>query len=145
MKHVRFLGWLSLLVAAALRLQAAEEKAAGSVEGDWVPVKAELGGQPMPEGLLKTISLKLANGIYEVMVANQPDKGTYELDAKSAPKGMVIRGTEGPNKGKVFPAIYEMGNGTLRICYDLSGAKQPKEFKTVSGTKLYLVTYQRKK
>jgi uncharacterized protein (TIGR03067 family) len=58
---------------------------------------------------------------------------------------MIITGTEGPNHGKTFPAIYELKGGTLRICYDLSGAKRPTEFKTSAGTQLYLVTYNRKK
>jgi uncharacterized protein (TIGR03067 family) len=58
---------------------------------------------------------------------------------------MTITGTGGPNVGKTFPAIYEIKGDTLRICYDLSGAQRPTEFKSVAGTKLYLVTYTRKK
>ena len=58
---------------------------------------------------------------------------------------MTITGTEGPNQGKTFPAIYELKGDTLRICYDLSGAKRPTEFKSIAGTRLYLVTYNRKK
>ena len=72
-----------------------------------------------------------------------PDRGTYTLDSDAKPKGMTITGTEGPNRGKTFPAIYELNGDTLRICYDLSGAKRPTEFKTSAGTKLYLVTYNR--
>jgi len=56
---------------------------------------------------------------------------------------MTITDTAGPNQGKTFPAIYELKGDTLRICYDLSGAKRPTEFKTVAGTQLYLVTYTR--
>ena len=41
--------------------------------------------------------------------------------------------------------ILRMLGNTFRICYDLSGAKRPTEFKTTAGTKLYLVTYNRKK
>jgi uncharacterized protein (TIGR03067 family) len=110
-----------------------------------VPVKADLGGQPMTDAVLKTISLKLDSGKYDVAVAGEPDKGTYTLDATSQPKGMTITGTEGPNQDRTFPAIYELNGDTLRICYDLSGAKRPAEFKSVTGTKLYLVTYNRKK
>ena len=69
-------------------------------------------------------------------VGNEPDRGTYTLDATSKPKGMTITGTEGPNNGKTFPAIYELEGDTLRICYDLSGAKRPTKFATVAGTKL---------
>ena len=74
----------------------------------------------------------------------KPDKGTYTLDSANKPKGMTVNGTEGPNKGKSFPAIYEFSGDTLRICYDLSGTKCPTEFKSTAGTKLYVVTYNRK-
>jgi len=57
---------------------------------------------------------------------------------------MAITGTEGPNSGRTFPAIYELEGDTLRICYDLSGVKRPTEFKSIAGTRLYLVTYVRK-
>jgi uncharacterized protein (TIGR03067 family) len=99
----------------------------------------------MTDAALKSISLKLNNGKYEVSVGGAPDKGTYTLDSTSKPKSMTITGTEGPNQGKTFPAIYELKGDTLRICYDLSGAKRPSEFKSIAGTRLYLVTYNRKK
>ncbi len=61
------------------------------------------------------------------------------------PKGVTVTGRKGPNAGKTFPAIYELKSDTLRICYDLSGAKRPTEFKSDAGTQLFLVTYSRKK
>src|SRR5207249_7127217 len=106
---------------------------AKAVQGDWKPIKAELGGQPMAEAVLKIISLKLDNGKYEVFVGEEPDRGTYTIDSTSKPKSMTITGTEGPNRGKTFPAIYELDGDTLRICYDLSGAKRPTEFKSLAG------------
>jgi len=118
---------------------------AKAVQGNWKPVKAELAGQPMTDAVLKSISLQLDNGKYEVLVGEGPDRGTYAIDATSKPKSMTITGIEGPNKGKTFPAIYELKGDTLRICYDLSGAKRPTEFKSPVGTKLYLGTYNRKK
>ncbi len=137
-----------LLVAAALTSLAAAPPAGQTnvraVQGSWVPVKAELAGQPMTDDVLKTIRLKLDNGRYDVSVAGQPDRGTYTIDPSTKPKSMTIAGTDGPNHGKTFPAIYELAGGTLRICYDLSGKKRPAEFKTVPGTRLYLVTYTRK-
>ena len=143
MKHILGLG---LTIAASLTAFAADPSDdAKAVQGGWLPVKAELAGQPMPESVLKTISLKLDHGKYDVSAAGEPDKGTYTLDAASNPKGMSITGTEGPNNGKTYPAIYEIKGDTLRICYDLSGTKRPTEFKSVAGTQLYLVTYNRKK
>lgn len=141
-----------LIVAASLTAHADEKtlehKASDdqkALQGDWIPVKAELAGQPMPEAVLKTISLKLVKNEYEVLVAGKPDKGTWTIDAAAKPKSMKITGVKGPNKGKTFPAIYELTDDTLRVCYDLSGKKLPTEFKTKADTKLYLVTYKRKK
>ena len=143
MRNILYIG---LTVAASLTAFAADpQDDAKAVQGSWTPAKADLGGQPMTEAVLKSISLKLDHGKYEVFVGDKPDKGTYTLDSTSMPKSMTITGTEGPNQGKTFPAIYELKGDTLRICYDLSGAKRPTEFKSIAGTKLYLVTYNRKK
>jgi uncharacterized protein (TIGR03067 family) len=143
MKHICCIG---LAVAASLSAFAAElSDDTKAVQGNWKPVKAELGGQPMTDAVLKSISLKLDSGKYEVFVGEEPDMGTYTLDPATKPKSMTITGTDGPNHGKTFPAIYELRGDTLRICYDLSGAKRPTEFKSIAGTKLYLVTYNRKK
>jgi len=137
--------FISLSIAALLTSAARSFDDTKAVQGMWRPVKAELSGQPMTEALLKTISLKLENGKYEVFVGGAPDKGAYTLDSTTTPKSITITGTEGPNRGRTFPAIYELNGDTLRICYDLSGAKRPIEFKSVAGTRLYLVTYSRKK
>ena len=142
MKHFLY---LCLTVAASLTAFAADPPDdAKAVQGNWKPVKAELAGQPMSDAILKIISLKLDHGKYEAFVGSQPDRGTYTIDATTKPEGMTIIGTEGPNQGKTFPAIFELKGDTLRICYDLSGAKRPAEFKSVAGAQLYLVTYNRK-
>ncbi len=143
MKHIFCIG---LAVAASLSALATDPPDdAKAVQGSWTPAQAELGGQPMTDDILKNISLKLDNGKYEVFVGDKPDRGTYTIDSTTKPKSMTVTGTEGPNNGKTFPAIYEFKGDTLRICYDLSGAKRPTEFQSVAGTNLYLVTYSRKK
>jgi len=136
---------LLCLALVAARPASAATADTQAVQGTWQPVAGVLGGQAVPAAVLKIISLQLAEGKYDVLVGTNPDKGTYTLDATVTPKAITVTGTEGPNVGKTFPAIYELDGDTLRICYDLSGAKRPAEFKSVAGTKLYLVTYARKK
>jgi uncharacterized protein (TIGR03067 family) len=82
---------------------------------------------------------------YTVTVAGQTDKGTVKLDLKAKPPAMDITGTDGPNKGKTFPAIYELSGGTLKVCYALEGKDRPAKFETKPGTAIFLVTYQRAK
>lgn len=137
----------SILLVAALLAACAPGLTddATAIQGNWRPIEGALAGQTMSDAVLKTIRLKLDHGQYEVFVGNEPDRGTYTLDPASFPKGMTITGTDGPNKGKTFPAVYELTGDTLRICYDLSGAKRPTEFRSMAGSQLFLVTYLRHK
>jgi len=139
---------LLLGVMACVCVWAADApKGGGKVDGVWKPLKGELGGRPMPEEVMKSITLTLTNSNYDVYVGTDTarDRGTAKYNTKVAPMTIDITGTNGPNMGKTIPAIYEVDGDTLRVCYDLSGAKHPTEFKTTPGTQLFLVTYQRKK
>src|SRR5438094_357502 len=97
-----------LAVCTLTALAAEESDDVKAVEGTWTPVKAELAGEVYPEATLKTLVLKIDKGRYEVSVAGQFDRGTCALDATTKPKQMTITGTDGPNKGKTFPCIYEL-------------------------------------
>ena len=83
---------IGLAVTAALTTFAADSaNDARAVQGNWKPVVAELAGQPMPETVIKNISLKLDKGKYEVEgVARAPrqrNRRTRLLQA--APCGAV--------------------------------------------------------
>ena len=140
-----FASFLAGFVVVATR--AADDLKAMS--GTWKPTQAELAGQPLPPPLLQSITLKIDGANYAVVVMTEKgpsaDNGRVELDSTASPKGMTVISVEGSNAGKTFPAIYVIAADTLRVCYDLSGAKRPSEFKTAPGTLLYLVTYQRAK
>jgi uncharacterized protein (TIGR03067 family) len=117
----------------------------GAIEGTWLPSSAELGGKEFPDEVRKTIKLVVKDDKYTVTVGAKVDKGTIKLNPTAKPKTLDITGTDGPNKGTTFLAIYERNGDTLRICYDLSGKSRPTEFKTKEGTQLFLVTYKREK
>jgi uncharacterized protein (TIGR03067 family) len=115
------------------------------IQGAWKPIAVELAGQPWSEETLRTLRLIVKNETYTVKVGEVSDSGTLKLDSSKSPRTMDIVGTQGPNKGMTFPAIYELKDETLRICYDLSGKERPTEFKTAKDTQLFLVTYVRDK
>jgi hypothetical protein len=64
MKNVFRIGFAVALSLSAFAADSPND--AKAIQGNWKPVKAELAGQPMPDAVLKTISLKLDNGKYEV-------------------------------------------------------------------------------
>jgi uncharacterized protein (TIGR03067 family) len=117
----------------------------GSLDGTWLPVKAELAGKKFPEEFRESIKLVIKGGTYTVTVGKAVDRGTVKVNATAKPKEMDLTGTDGPNKGKTILAIYEPKGDTLRVCYDVSGKARPTEFRTREGTRLFLVTYKRQK
>jgi uncharacterized protein (TIGR03067 family) len=122
-----------------------EKKARAEMNGTWVPSAAELDGEKLPKSVIKSIKLVIKDEKYTVTVGEAVDEGTVTLDLESEPTGMEIKGTKGPNEGKTIPAIYELKDDTLKVCYNLEGKKRPTEFKTTAGSKFYMVTYQREK
>lgn len=123
----------------------ADDKDAKALEGTWQAQSGEFGGQKFPDEILKATKLEVKAGNYSVTVGKDNDKGTTKVDSSKSPKEMDITGTDGPNKGKTFLAIYELDGDTLKVCYDLSGKERPKEFKTESGTLTFMVVYKRVK
>ena len=141
----------SLLIVVALGTSARSgddekvKKIRAEMNGTWIPSAAELDGEKQPKQVFETIKLVIKDEKYTATVGEQVDEGTVTLDVESDPAGMEIKGTKGPNDGKTIPAIYELKDDTLKVCYNLEGKKRPKEFKTKAGSKYYLVTYKREK
>jgi uncharacterized protein (TIGR03067 family) len=140
----------NLLLASAFVLLASsaawgDEAKEESTDGTWLPAKAELGGQPFPDEIRKSMKLVLKDDTYTLTLGPQVDRGTVKRTPSATPKTMAITGTDGPNKGRTFLAIYEHKGDTLRVCYDLTGKKHPAEFKTEPGSQLFLVEYHRQK
>ena len=133
-----------ILLTAAVRGQdAADERKL--LQGTWLPTAAEVSENPFGEATLKIMKLVVEGDKYNATVGISVDLGTIRIDPAAKPKTMDIIGTEGPNKGKTFLAIYELNGDTLRICYDLTGKVRPTEFKTRKGEALFLATYKRSK
>ena len=136
---------LALVLAFSLAADGGDAKDGDNLQGTWLPSTAELGGKMFPDEVRKSIKLVVKDDKYTVTVGKEADQGTVKLNPSAKPKEMDITGTDGPNKGKTFLAIYELDGDTLRVCYDLSGKARPTEFKTKADTQLFLVTYKREK
>jgi uncharacterized protein (TIGR03067 family) len=135
----------ALLIARTALSDEPKDKEIDKVQGTWLPASAELGGNAYPDEVRKTIKLTIKGDTYLVTVGKNPDRGNIKLDSSAKPKALDVTGTEGPNKGKKIPAIYELDGDTWKICYDLSGKARPSEFKTTQGSQQFLVTYKRDK
>ena len=117
-------------------------------EGVWKAIAAVFGGTRLPDADVQAITMTIKGENYEVTISgeNRTDRGTCTFDTSTNPKRMTIKGIEGPNQGKTIYAIYEMKDArSLRVCYDLSGADFPQDFRAPKGTQLFAIGYRRQK
>lgn len=142
---------LKLTLAAVLAAAAVQSAAAGSgdaakqVIGTWQLTRGVVGGRALPKAVAEKLRLELTPGRYRLIGAESPDSGTWTIHGDHRPLAIDIKGTDGPNKGKTFPAIAELHGDTMRICYDLSGKRRPAGFASAPKTLLFLAEYRRVK
>ncbi len=115
-----------------------------ALAGKWQVSDAEIDGKKVTE-TFKDVVLTIENGNYTVKVGTMEDKGTVSVSSAKKPKSMDVTGTEGVNRGKTFPCIYELKDDTLTICYGLDFATRPAELKTSEKSNRLLIVYKRKK
>ncbi|MFN8242478.1 MAG: TIGR03067 domain-containing protein [Ferruginibacter sp.] len=108
------------------------------LNGTWVPVQQEIGGNTLPEAAFQKQVLTIKDSTYSFM-AESLDKGvlSYKDDK------MDIYGREGVNAGRHFMAIYKFENQQLTICYNLKGDSYPASYDT-KGHPLYFLSVFRK-
>lgn len=113
------------------------------IEGTWQMVRAELAGEAAPELVASRTVVRLEGGKYEVEFGGEvSDRGTYQEDATTEQRTLVLAGVAGPNAGRTIPCIFQLMGDRLRVCYGLDGVL-PEAFITRPGEQRYLVTYRR--
>jgi uncharacterized protein (TIGR03067 family) len=137
------LAFFPVLIGCSTAQNSLGQETSQMIQGTWIPISAELAGQPFPQQVLNTIRLILTENRYTAVVAGTTDVGNLILRSNQQPRAMDILGTEGPNKGKTILAIYELTGDSLKVCYDLEGKTRPSEFRTNPGTQLFLALYKR--
>ena len=109
-----------------------------NLNGTWIPVEQELGGQKLPNAAFASQKLVLQDSNYTVS-AEHIDKGVVTYHGNQ----MDIISREGANAGKELKAIYKLENGLMTVCYDLSGKDYPQEFSTIGKPLYFLSVFKR--
>ncbi len=122
------------------------EKDIKKLEGTWSFDSVEAAGNKMPAEQFKTMSVTMEGTKYSVKLNDMVvEAATQKIDPSKSPKTMDVTVTEGPNKGKVYLAIYEISGDTLKVCFDPEGKKRPTEFKGDVGSQTVVVHKRVKK
>jgi uncharacterized protein (TIGR03067 family) len=122
------------------------EKELKKFQGAWTFESVEGGGEKLSADLFKGMTVTFEGDKYSVKMGDMVvEAATLKLDASKSPKTFDSTVTDGPNKGKVYLAIYEISGDTLKVCFDPDGKKRPMEFKTAGGSQTTLVVHKRVK
>jgi len=130
---------LLLAIFAVPILACADLKA---IQGTWKAASGEIGGKSLPKELLAKMILKITGNRYDYDEGNGHDLGDLKLVPSHGPSAMDIIGTEGPNKGKTYLAIYRAEGDTLTIIYGL-GPTRPTSFEEKNTPTSLVMKYHR--
>ena len=133
---------LALLAGAA----AAEQDDLKLVLGTWDVASVLKDGKEVPLPSEGKVRLTLKEDGYTITVGDKTvEKGTCKFVADKTPKAVDIMPTEGPDKGKTVPAIYEVKGDEMRACAAEPGKERPTDFTAREGSQRTLSVWKRDK
>jgi uncharacterized protein (TIGR03067 family) len=117
-----------------------------SLAGTWKLTSVEINGQPLSMEKLQEARLVVEGAMYSLVLGETRLEMTHVLVADKMPPAMDLTIAEGPDKGKVYPAIYKLEADKLTVCRNIeAGKERPTEFATRPDTGLMLVVWTRSK
>ena len=136
---------VSVLTAAAASDDAVKNDL-DEFHGKWSLTSLERDGKKAPPEELATIQLTIQGNKF-VLRKNSviASEGTFTLDQTRKPKEIDETITAGPNRGKVFQAIYEIDEDQHTICFAAPGRERPTEFSSKPGSGRVLQVWRRDK
>jgi uncharacterized protein (TIGR03067 family) len=122
------------------------QKDLSKFQGVWTLIALEQDGKKRPQEQAEKIKLTIQGNKFilrkDSVVVSQ---GTFTLDPNRKPKEIDETITAGPNKGKVFVAIYEIDDKHHRICFAAAGKERPTAFSSPAGSGRLLQVWRRDK
>jgi uncharacterized protein (TIGR03067 family) len=126
------------IIFLSLGCNTSKKSNANGLNGNWIPVKQEIGGTLLPNSGFKNQKLIINDSTY-TFSAESVDKGILKYDGNK----MDIYGREGVNAGKHFTAITKIENGQMILCYNLAGDRYPDSFDTKGKPMYFLSVFEK--
>jgi len=114
-----------------------------ALQGAWECESAELEGKALLEDEVKKMRVVIKDNRMVIVPGGEFERLSFKVDAAKNPKVLHVTPTEGKDKGKMTPVIYELNPkaGTLKLCFDTKeGKKLPTEFAAKPGSGMILLT-----
>jgi uncharacterized protein (TIGR03067 family) len=136
---------LALVVAAPAPKDKDTKKDGPAFVGEWVGVKAEVAGIPLPATVGEMRMEFKANG--KVMLKDgdkAAEEGSYTADPKKDPAEIDLTPPPTGGKAETLVGIYKVEGDTLTLCLAVAGVR-PTSFESPAGSANMLLTFKRAK
>lgn len=154
--RISILGTLAMSVffsnfaAIAVAIDAKDEaikKDRKQLEGIWRVVDLKINGNQGGDDASRKISVVIGpDGAWSLRLEDKEvGKGTSTIDPSKSPKTIELTPTEGEDKDKQSPGIYEINENTFKVCIGPPERDRPTEFNSIAGYEHLLVTLEREK
>src|SRR5262249_31878093 len=113
-----------------------------ALQGGWECQSGEREGKPLPEEEARKIRVAIKDDRMMLIPGGEWSPLTLKLDPAKNPRVLTVTASDGPDKGKSFPMIYEVDRDadTLKLCWDTKQGKAiPAAFATKAGDGLMLL------
>jgi len=117
----------------------ADDKQKPKLEGQHPIIAGERDGKALTDNDIKGATFRFTDD--KVVGATKDGTeflvGTFTLDSTKTPCVIVMKLTQGSDKGKELKGLVERKDNTIRIIYAGPGAPAPTEFKTKQNQAMY--------
>src|SRR5207302_798385 len=137
----RRLVWIPVVVSLVVvtYAQSGDADALKKLEGRWKVKSAEKGGKPAPPGFTEAVTFIFSGDklTLHFKEGGKEDKkvSKLKLDAAKKPGHFDVTPTDGPEKDKTMPGIYELKGNTLKLCVNDGGTERPATFASPEGSR----------
>ncbi|HEX3726738.1 MAG TPA: TIGR03067 domain-containing protein [Pirellulales bacterium] len=136
---------LAMALVAADAAKGAADKDIQLWQGTWRVVSMETDGRMAPAEKLANMKLTVSDLDYQFQNGDFSERGSYKFDAAKEPRHVDIVVGPGPDKGKIYLAIYQVQGNKLTICLDAANRIRPIALSGKAGSGCVLEVWQRVK
>jgi uncharacterized protein (TIGR03067 family) len=116
------------------------------LQGEWQMVSGEREGRKLPDNIVEGGKRRTEGDETTVEINGQVFmKAKFTIDPSKKPKTIDYRVSEGSNKDKMVPGIYEIDGDMVKFCFSAPDSERPTDFTAKEGSKRTLSVWKRVK
>ena len=115
------------------------------MEGDWQVAGIEMAGATVSSNEMTKVVVSIKGDTFKVTTMGIEGGGRFSINPSETPAQIDIHSDSGPDQGRTFPGIYELGAETMRICCSRLGRRRPTTFSSAENGNFVLINYIRSK